>query len=229
MIRIRIFFVLCALLLSCAGQKTMLSDEEAAQGWFLLFNTKTFEGWRGFKKPDVPKGWSVSEKGELFLHGAGGGDIMTTEQFLDFELSLEWKISPKGNSGIMFRVSEDKGAPWHSGPEMQILDNEGHRDGTNPKTSAGSNFALHAPFKDVTQKIGKYNKARILVKGNHVEHWLNDKKLLEYEIESPEWEQLVAKSKFSKHPIYGRQKRGHIVLQDHGDQVWFRNIKMRRL
>lgn len=229
MIKIKLYLLICCIFLSCAGQQPTLTSDEAAQGWELLFDGKTFEGWRGFKRPTVPEGWHITKKGELYFDGNGGGDIMTREQFSSFELSLEWKISPGGNSGIIYRVGENRDTAWQTGPEMQVLDNNRHKDGEDPKTSAGSNYALHAPTEDVTKEIGRYNEARILVKGSHVEHWLNGTKLLEYEIESPEWEQLVANSKFSEYSNYGRIKRGHIVLQDHGDEVWFRNIKIRKL
>ncbi|MFQ5708922.1 MAG: DUF1080 domain-containing protein [bacterium] len=209
--------------------KNFLTAEEKAEGWKLLFDGKTFNGWRGFRMDTVPQGWVITEQGELYFTGEGKGDIMTIEQFDDFELKLEWKISPGGNSGIFFRVSENREASWHTGPEMQVLDNKGHKDGRDPLTSAGSNYALHAPTKDVTREVGRYNEVRIVVQGNHVEHWLNGYKIVEYEIGSPEWQRLVANSKFGKLPDYGRYRKGHIVLQDHGDKVWYRNIKIRRL
>jgi len=215
------------LLANCHSGKMKLSEAEKKAGWKFLFDGKTFDGWRGFRKDTIPDGWTVTEKGEMQFNGEGNGDIMTVEEFGDFELKLEWKISPGGNSGIFFRVSEKREAIWHTGPEMQVLDNKGHKDGEDPLTSAGSDYALHAPSRDVTREVGLYNEVKILVKKNHVEHWLNGVKVVEYEIGDSEWQMMVSKTKFGKLPDYGRYRKGHIVLQDHGDLVWYRNIKIR--
>jgi hypothetical protein len=142
---------------------------------------------------------------------------------------LEWKVGPAGNSGIMFRVTGDAKLPYETGPEMQVLDNAGHKDGAAPVTAAGSNYALHAPVRDVTRPVGEWNAVRLVVRGAHVEHWLNGVKLLEYELWSPDWEARVKASKFATMPGYGRAKRGHLVLQDHNDPVWYRNIRVRPL
>lgn len=208
--------------------QNVLCEEERAAGWKLLFDGKTTKGWRGYKKEAFPdEGWQV--KDGCLVRVGPGGDIATIEQFDNFELAIEWRISAGGNSGVFFRVDEQYGWPWDSGPEMQVLDNAEHQDGRNPKTSAGSNYALHAPVRDVTQPVGLFNQARILVADDHVEHWLNGVKIVEYQLGGAAWEQLVAESKFSKMPNYGRTKKGHIVLQDHGNQVWYRNIKIREL
>lgn len=219
-----LFFLGCS-----AGTIPTLSLEDQNAGWKMLFDGKTFNGWRGFKMAGVPKGWRITKNGELYFKPKGGGDIMTVDEFEDFELQLEWKISKGGNSGIMFGVTEDDEYSWKTGPEMQVLDNARHEDGLDPKTSAGSNYALHAPSRDVTSPAGEYNEARIAVKGTHVEHWLNGVKIVEYEIGSPEWQALVAASKFNETPKYGQNRKGHIVLQDHGDKVWYRKIKIRPL
>jgi hypothetical protein len=158
-----------------------------------------------------------------------GGDLITVDQYGDFELRLEWKIARGGNSGIMFHVTDDAGQTYETGPEMQVLDNGGHADGRDPVTSAGSNYALHAPTRDVTRPIGEWNEVRLLVRGPHVEHWLNGVKLLEYELWSPDWEARVQASKFKTMPGYGRARRGHIALQDHGDRVSYRNIRIKTL
>lgn len=229
--RLAITIGLCLLLWGChaAGTLPQLSTDEQNSGWKLLFDGKTFNGWRGFKLDHVPPGWEITKKGELYFNKEGKGDIMTVDEFGDFELQLEWKISKGGNSGIFFWVTEDEDAEWKTGPEMQVLDNLRHPDGRNPMTSAGSNYALNAPVKDVTRKVGEYNEVRVVVKGTHIEHWLNGVKIVEYEIGSPDWEALVAASKFAIMPKYGRNRKGHIVLQDHGDKVWYRNIRIRPL
>jgi Domain of Unknown Function (DUF1080) len=204
-----------------------LTAEEAADGWRLLFDGRTTAGWRGFKSQSVPAGWDVVD-GALTRVG-GGGDLMTSEQFQDFELAFEWKLAEGGNSGVMFRVTEDADETYHTGPEMQILDDARHPDGQNRVTAAGSNYALHAPTSDVVRPIGEWNQARLVVDGTHVEHWLNGQKIVEYELGSADWEQRVAASKFAEWPGYGRAPRGHIVLQDHGDWVAYRNVRIRPL
>ena len=204
-----------------------LTDAERAAGWRLLFDGRTTQGWRGFQKREAPSGWRVVD-GTLARVDAGG-DIITGEEFGSFELALEWKVAPGGNSGIFFHVVEEPGLDyvWQTGPEMQVLDNARHADGRSPHTSAGSNFALYAPARDVTRPAGEWNAARLVVNGDHVEHWLNGEKLLEYELGSEEWQQRVAASKFAEMPRYARARRGHIALQDHGDPVAYRNIRIR--
>jgi hypothetical protein len=157
------------------------------------------------------------------------GDIITNEMYEDFELRLEWKISPGGNSGIMFGVSEATRRTYEAGPEMQVLDNAGHADGQAPVTSAGSNYALHAPSVDATRPVGEWNEVRLIVIDGQVEHWMNGQQIVAYELGSDEWEHLVADSKFAEWPEYGRQAEGHLALQDHGNHVWYRNIRIRRI
>ncbi len=212
-----------------ATANNTLTEQEQADGWELLFDGESLDQWRGYKMDDVPEGWVVQDQTITRLGQDGWIDLITREQFDDFELSLEWKISEGGNSGIFFNVTEDHDHPWDSGPEMQILDNPHHGDGHDPRTSAGANYALHAPASDATKPVGEFNLVRIIVKGNHVEHYLNGVKLLEYELGSDEWKALVADSKFNEMPAYGRSPTGHIALQDHGDLVTYRNIKIRRL
>jgi hypothetical protein len=205
-----------------------LTDQERATGWQLLFDGSTTNGWRGYNQTGMPAGWQAVE-GTLARVGQGG-DIITTDQFDDFELSYEWKIGPGGNSGVFYRVAEQPGLQvYETGHEMQVLDNAGHADGKSPITSAGSNFALYAPNRDVTRPTGSWNTARIIVRDNHVEHWLNDVKILEFTLGSEDWTERVRNSKFGSMPRYGREPRGHIALQDHGDPVAYRNIRIRLL
>ena len=203
-----------------------LTPGEEAAGWKLLFDG-TLEGWRGYQRDDVPGGWSVRDGTITFTPGGDGGDLMTVDQYADFELSFEWRVTEGGNSGVFYRATEAERAPYWTGPEYQILDNAGHRDGAVPETSAGSNYALHAPVDDVTRPVGEWNVSRIVARGSLVEHWLNDVKLLEYELWSEEWREIVANTKFSDWPRYGMSPTGHIGLQDHGDPVWYRSIKIR--
>jgi hypothetical protein len=203
-----------------------LTAAEKADGWKLLFDGASLDGWRAFKSPTPPAGWKAVN-GEL-VRQDGGGDLMTVDQFGDFELRLEWKLSQNGNSGIMFRVTDQGGQTYETGPEFQILHNAGHKDGKDPMTSAGSNYAMHPPVRDVTKPVGEWNEVRLIVRGAHVEHWMNGVKLLEYELWSDDWNKRVQASKFAKMPGYGRAKRGHIVLQDHGNLVSYRNIKIKQ-
>jgi len=205
-----------------------LTAEEAAAGWKLLFDGKTVDAWRGFKQEGLPKGW-VADNGTLYFTGDGGGDIISKEAYESFEMSLDWKISEGGNSGIFFHVIEEGDAVYSSGPEMQVLDNERHPDArAGLNRTAGANYDLHAPAKDVVHPAGEWNSVRLVVDGPHVEHWLNGEKIVEYELWSDDWEASVAASKFNEMPLYGRAPSGHLALQDHGNPVWFRNIKVRR-
>ena len=162
---------------------------------------------------------------------AGGDevDLVTREKFEDFELQLDWRISPGGNSGVIYRVSEDFPQSYNTGPEMQVLDDAKHKDGENPKTSAGALYALIAPKNKILKPVGEWNHARLLVQGNHVEHWLNGSKVVEYELGSQELKSLIADSKFNKMPGFAKEKTGHVCLQHHHDEVWYRNVKIRRL
>jgi len=227
--------LLCVAFAACiphaASQEaaSALSPEEQAAGFRPLFDGESLAGWRGFRDVQVPDSW-IAEDGTLHFRRAGGrGDLMTVEQFGDFELRLEWKISEGGNSGIVFRVTDAQNQTWKTGPEMQVLDDAGHRDGRNPKTSAGANYALHAPTSQVVRPVGEWNEVRLRVQGPRVEHWLNGRLVVDYELWSPEWEALVRETKFADHPDYGRSPRGHLALQDHGNEVWFRNLRVRLL
>ncbi len=203
-----------------------LTDRERADGWELLFDGTTIDAWRGFKQDGLPVGWSV-EDGAVVRTGEGG-DIVSREEYGDFDLKVDWRLESGGNSGIFFRVSEDADAVWHTAPEVQLLDDAAHADGRTPVTSAGSNYAINAPTRDAARPIGEWNTLRLVVQGSHVEHWLNGVEVVDYELGTPEWQTLVAASKFAEFP-YGESPRGHFALQDHGDRVGFRNIRVRRL
>jgi hypothetical protein len=162
---------------------------------------------------------------------AAGGDIVTHEEFQDFELALEWKVEPGGNSGIMYRVAEapELETTWQSGPEYQVLDDARHPDGGSRLTAAGAVYGLYPAPAGVVKPAGEWNAVRIVVRGNRVEHWLNGVEMATYELGSPDWMARVAGSKFRRWPGYGRAAAGHIALQDHGDRVAYRNIRLRTL
>jgi hypothetical protein len=214
-------------ILTTKNVENTLTAEERAKGWRLLFDGKTTSGWRGFKQQAAPAGWQIVD-GALTRAGEGG-DLMTVDQFGSFDLQLEWKIAPGGNSGIMFHVSEDAEETYHTGPEFQILDNAQHKDGKDPLTSAGACYALYAPSRDVTRPPGTWNAVRLVVNGSRVQHWLNGTKVVEYDMASDDWKKKVAASKFKEWPTFGTIPEGYIVLQDHGDRVAYRNIKIRIL
>ncbi|MCG8467970.1 MAG: DUF1080 domain-containing protein [Gemmatimonadetes bacterium] len=206
-----------------------LSREERDAGFEPLLDGESLDRWRGFRRDAVPGGWRAVDGQLAFTPGDEGGDLITRDTYTDFDLRLEWRLEAGGNSGIFFGVVETTRRTYESGPEMQVLDNAGHRDGGDPLTSAGSNYGLYAPSADVTRPVGEWNEARIVRRGGRVEHWLNGIKLLEYELASAEWSSRVAASKFVEWPDYGIHHEGHIGLQDHGDPVWYRNIRIRRL
>jgi hypothetical protein len=210
-----------------AADDNTLTDEEKKAGWKLLFDGKTTEGWRGYKKEKMPDGWQVVD-GAL-ARVKGGGDILTVGEYADFELMVDWRIAAKGNSGIMYRVAESEKAPYETGPEYQVLDDAGHPDGKNPLTAAASIYDVYAPAKKVVKPANEWNHTKIVAKGNHLEHWLNGEKVVEAEIGSDDWNQRIAKSKWKNAAKYAKETKGHIDLQDHGDKVEFKNIKLKEL
>jgi hypothetical protein len=232
-------FLFVVIALGCAQNENKVSEEngltggEKEEGWQLLFDGKSMEHFRGFRKDEVPEGWQI-EDGAITLAGKGAGDIITREQYGDFDFSIDWKIAEGGNSGIFYHVSEDTAYAntYNSGPEMQILDDERHPDakmGVNGNRQAGSLYDLLPLTTPAVKPAGEWNTARLVVKDGKVEHWLNDKKVVEYALGTSEWNSMVEKSKFATMKGFATEKEGHIALQDHGDRVWFRNIKIRRL
>jgi len=214
-----------------------LTEAEKEAGWQLLFDGKTTQGWRGYKMKEMPPGWKVIDgalvrvSGGAGGKGAGGGDdIVTFEQYDDFEFQLEWKIMDRaGNSGLILRAAEVALTSWHTGPEMQILDNAAY-PGRDVRQLAGACYDLYAPKKDVSKPRGQWNAVRVVAVGNHIEHWLNGVKLFEYELGSDDWQQRVAKSKFKNMKYFQKPPtKGHICLQDHTARIEYRNIKIRRL
>jgi hypothetical protein len=184
---------------------------------------------------EIPPGWQVIDgalvrvTGGAGGKGAGGGDdIITKDQYDNFELTLQWKTTPGGNSGILYRVTENAITSWHVAPEMQVLDNTKHPN-RDKRQLTGALYDLYAPARDVTKPVGQWNTARVVAMGNHVEHWLNGVKLLEYERDSDDWKRRVANSKFKNKPDFARALKGHICLQDHSSRSQYRNIKIRTL
>lgn len=225
--------MLTLMLLACAQENT-LTEEEKKAGWKLLFDGTSTQGWRGYRKDAMPPGWKAVDgvlarvSGGEGGKGAGGGDdIVTVEEYDNFELSLEWKIAPGGNAGILFRVAEKAATSWHEAVEMQVLDNA--KWPTRDKRQlAGACYDLYAPIKDVTRPAGEWNKVRIVADGPKVEHWMNGEKIVEYEIGGEDWKTRVAASKFKDKPTFAKATKGRICIQDHSDRGEYRNIKVRK-
>ena len=193
--------------------------------WKSLLTKDAATTWRGYRQQTLPDGWQVLDG--AFTRTGRGGDIITRDEFTDFELILEYHLAPGANSGVFFRVTEDDPVIWHEAPEIQVIDNA--RTDLLPEQTSGANYDLHAPTRDATKPAGQWNELRILVHGNHVEHWVNGTKVIEYELGSDDWKKRVQASKFKEYPRFGTARRGHIGLQDHGDRVAYRNIRIREL
>ena len=213
-----------------ADQQAMGAQSSTAieNGWRALFDGRTTNGWRGYRADKVPDGWTVVDG--MLTKEASADDLLTTDQFGDFELSLEWRIGPGGNAGIFYRGTEEYQKVYWSAPEYQLLDDAAARDGQSRLTAAGAAYGLYPAPAGVVKAAGEWNATRIVARGAHVEHWLNGRKLLEYELWSPDWEAKVAASKFRSWPGYGRAKRGHIAIQgDHDGILSLRSIRIREL
>lgn len=217
-----------------------LTQEEEKEGWKLLFDGKSLEHWRNFKKESIGKSWIIADEAihlnSVKKDGSGwqaedGGDIITKEEYEDFELKLEWKISACGNSGIMFNVveSDSYNYVWETGPEMQILDNTCHPDTRFPTHRAGDLYDMIACRFTTVKPAGEWNKVMIRSKKGQVDFYLNGHHVVGFEMHNEKWKNMIAKSKFKDMPGFGMARKGHISLQDHGDKVWFRNIKIRRI
>ncbi len=221
----------------------MLSRQEIKEGWQLLFDGQTTNGWHGYGKKTVPKAWKA-EKGTLHLEAASkrnyttdeGGDIITDKEFENFDLKLEWQISKKGNSGIIFYVKEDYinntlkyEKSYHTGPEMQVLDNAGHKDGKIHKHKAGDLYDLIPSTKNAVKPVGEWNQVQIISNKGKLDFYLNNEHIVSSTMWDDNWRKMIAASKFHQWPDFGTFKKGRIDLQDHGDDVWYRNIKIKKL
>lgn len=224
-----------------------LTKEEIEQGWELLFDGKSFNGWRGLGRDTVEtNNWKV-ENGEihkidsrlvpLLPNGEKiiGGDLMTIDNFDNFELSFEWKIKEEGNSGIKYNVSEELTNEWGSkysalGFEYQILDDghEMYRE-LKPHQFTGALYEMYVPENVQLKPVGEFNSSKIVLNGNHGEHWLNGIKVVDYEFATAEFDSLYQLSKFVKYPGFEQRRKGHIVITNHTDESWYRNIKIRRI
>ncbi len=208
-----------------AGEPNTLTEEEKADGWQLLFNGEDLSNFRNYNGEGIKDEWQVKD-GEFTLTKKGGGDIITKKEYGAFEIKLDYKISKGGNSGLMYHVTEVKGSPpWHTGPEIQIQDNV---DGHDPQ-KAGWLYQLYPADTDATKPAGEWNSIHIVITPEKCVHTMNGVKYCEYVKGSKDWDEKVAASKFSKFPNFGKPTKGHINLQDHGNVVSFRNVKIKPL
>ena len=213
-----------------------LSSAEESDGWELLFDGSSLEGWRGYNGVEIEGIWTA-DAGTMHLVGREKGsphvNIITDAVYDDFDLRFDWKVEEGTNSGVMFHVGEGPKQPYLTGPEYQVLDNFGFRSGkglsVGPMEHSASNYSIEPAVSDETKPIGEWNSGQIVVKGNHVEYWLNGVKTAEYEMHSAKWKEQVANSKFKKWSDFATLGKGHIGLQDHGHRVWFRNLKIKEL
>ena len=250
-VRLSIFFLFLAFLAGEPGSlqaaatrldtlpSNRLTREERKEGWELMFDGLTTRGWHKYGGKVVGSAWKVAD-GSLYLDTEtkenwqvkGGGDIMSDKQYDDFHLKLEWKIAPNGNSGIMIYAQEDTTKyrwPWETAPEMQVLDNQGHPDAKIYKHRAGDLYDLIAAKPETVRTPGEWNQVEIKCLNGDLQFWLNGANVVSTTLWDENWKKLVAGSKFAKMPDFGKFKKGHIALQDHGDMIWYRNIKIRRL
>ncbi|MGV3656955.1 MAG: 3-keto-disaccharide hydrolase [Chitinophagaceae bacterium] len=245
----KLFYTLLAatFLGSCSSSKTTpmdtasttanaLTEQEKREGWQLLFDGATTAGWHTYGKTGIGDAWKVAD-GALYFdagskrNGATGGDIVTDAEYGNFDLRLEWKIAPKGNSGIMFYVKEEPQYqyPWQTGPEIQVLDNDGHADAKITKHRAGDLYDLISVSKETVNPVGEWNSVRIVANGGKLDSYLNGEHVISTTMWNDAWHQMIAGSKFKDMLGFGKFQSGRISLQDHGDDVWFRNIKIKPL
>ncbi len=205
-----------------------MEQTEVASGSVTAVRQLELSDFRGYSSEEVGAGWSMAD-GVLHFDGNKCGDLITKQEFANFVLEFEWKISEAGNSGVMYRVSLGDKKPYKSGPEYQVLDDDKHKDGKLESHRAGALYALYVPKNKSLNPVGEWNSSKIVLNGNSVQHWLNGKKVVEAELGSPDWIEKVNASKFKTWEKFGKNKKGHLCFQDHGDPVWYRNITIKAL
>ncbi|PUZ28140.1 DUF1080 domain-containing protein [Chitinophaga parva] len=208
-----------------------LTDKEKAEGWQLLYNGQDLHGWRAYK--NQPADAWVSDGGTIHCLGAQNGhhrvDLLTDSMYDSFVLDVDWKLAPKANSGILYLVNETQQQPYQTGPEYQLIDDAGYPEKLETWQQTGANYAMDPPLTLAANPIGTWNHTRIVVDRGKVEHWLNDKLVVKYTLWTPEWEQHKATGKWKDAPEYALAHGGHIDFQNHGDEAWFKNVKVKRL
>lgn len=224
--------------MNTSTNENVLTNEERNDGWQLLFDGKTTNGWHSYGKQTTGNAWKVQD-GTLFFDAdakknaqAEGGDMVTNDEYENFHLKLDWKISPNGNSGIIFLINEDSTKyqnTYNTGPEMQVLDNGGHPDAKIIKHRAGDLYDLISVSKETVKPVGEWNTAEIIANNGNLRFNLNGEQVVNTTMWDDAWRAMLAGSKFKDMPGFGTYKKGKIALQDHGNNVWYRNIKIRKL
>ncbi|UZR94183.1 3-keto-disaccharide hydrolase [Chondrinema litorale] len=233
-LRLILFCIISSLAFSCSTEtkeeKTETVEETSVATEDSEWQTLDLSQWRNYKADTVSSKW-VEEDGVITLAGGGGGDLITKDKYENFELEMDWKISEGGNSGVFFRVVEADSlhTVYYSGPEIQIIDNDRHPDAKNERHRSGDNYDLQAVTNENSNPAGEWNSFRIISNNGIITHYMNGEKVVEYEIGSDEWKEQLANSKFADWPAYAVSPVGHIALQDHGNQVWFKNMRIKVL
>jgi hypothetical protein len=230
-----VFAALCVCMLIAAfkpfqvKRDNTLTPAEKKEGWVLLFDGKTTNGWRSYGKK-TQDSWEVLF-GQLHCKtkAKNRADLMTVSQYDNFELQFDWKVEKGANSGVVWRVIETSGASYETGPEYQLIDDEGYPEKLEEWQKSGSDYGMHPPMVLASKPAGEYNHTKLIVNGAHVQHWLNARKVADFELWSPAWQELKSKSKWKDLANYGMAKKGFIALQDHGGGIYFKNIKLRKL
>lgn len=218
-----VLFLLCGLV-----ARAQHDAHRNAGPWRSLFDGSSAAAWQTMNRPaDAPLKWRI--EGDVLAWRKGAGHLISREVFGDFELELEWKISPAGNSGVMFRAAPDTEKPWQSGPEIQLLDNAGHGNGKNPLTTSGAVYALYRPDRAAERPVGEWNRLRLLVVGSRLQVWMNGERIHDLDMAGADWRARVANSKFAPFPDFARSPTGRLILQDHGNPIWFRHIRIREV
>lgn len=216
-----------------AAKDNTLTHSEKKTGWKLLFDGKSMNGWRAYQNKQT-NSWSVKD-GVMYCKGSSTdksdlrADMITDKQYENFDLSIDWKISPQGNSGILYLATEEFKAAYLSGPEYQIIDDLNFPQKLEDWQKTGANYAMDPAPTAAPNPVGQWNTTRIVVNKGHVQHWLNGKKLLDFEMWTDEWKKKKTEGKWKDAPGYGVSKKGHIGLQDHGSEAWFKNLKIKEL
>lgn len=222
--------LLCLPLTMLAQKDNQLSSKEKSNGWKLLFDGKTLNGWKGYNNNPteawgVENGIIVNKAGKDIKHA----DLITAEKYSDFELMFDWKVENGANSGLIYRIEEGRWASYESGPEYQLIDDKGYGEKLAMGQLSGASYDMYPPTSDAAKPAGQFNTSKIVAKGNHIEHYLNGVKVAEYDFHSDDWKAKKEKSKWKDTKQYGQASSGHIALQDHGGGIEFKNIKIRPL